>query len=247
MCKGWSDEALHSLREAIYHMGLQALSPEQEERFAIYASFLHDYNEKVNLTAITDPRETAIKHFADSLSIERLRVFSAQTKIIDVGSGAGFPGVPLLIRQPMLQVTLLDASEKRVEFLRQLLEVLNLKANAVHIRSEDAARQPNLRQSFDAVTMRAVASLNVSLEYALPFLKIGGAFYAQRGREAAAELPKAENALKILGGKVKRTDLFSLKDNRTTYGDRSLMEIVKERATQQCYPRKPKDIRERPL
>ena len=165
------------------------------ERFEIYHRLLAEWNEKMNLTAITDPVEVAEKHFADSLAA--LPYLKAGGKVIDVGTGAGFPGVPLLIMEPQLELTLADSLQKRLTFLDALLKELGLKAALVHGRAEDLGQNRLYREQFDAALSRAVANLPVLLELTTPFVKVGGSAIAYKG-DGAEELKNAKSAAFLL-------------------------------------------------
>ena len=146
------------------------------DKFDIYARELVSYNEKVNLTAITDPDEIVIKHFADSLAFFKYSGVKSGNSVADVGCGAGFPGVPILIAGDKLEVTLFDAVNKKLDFIRYVLSQLGLDASVIHIRAEDAGRKPEYREKFDFVTARAVAQLRVLSEFCIPLVKVGGSF-----------------------------------------------------------------------
>lgn len=177
------------------------LDAEQLEKFEIFYKLVAEWNEKINLTAITEPREFILKHFIDSLTVWDKEKFSDVKKIIDIGTGAGFPGIPLKIFQPNLEIFLLDSLKKRVEFLKKVVAQLGLKnVICLHGRAEDFAREKNFREQFDLATSRAVARLNILSEYCLPFVKIGGSFAAMKGKNFREEIFEAENAVKTLGG-----------------------------------------------
>ncbi len=175
------------------------------ELFENYADFLIEYNEKVNLTAITAPEEIAVKHFADSLSLLPVIAPGECARIADVGAGAGFPSVPLLIARPDLRVTMIDGSNKRVVFLNLLLERLGLAgkgSEAVHLRAEEAGISPKYREKYDFAVARAVANLRELSEYCLPLVKAGGTFAAMKGVEIDGELDGARKAIELLGGET---------------------------------------------
>lgn len=179
------------------------------EKFALYCDFLLEYNEKVNLTAIRDENEVLIYHFVDSILGNDL--IKKDAKCADIGTGAGFPGVPLAIVRDDISVTLIDSLQKRIDFLNTLCEKLELKnITTIHGRSEDLAHDPKLRQSFDCVFSRAVARLNILAEYDLPFVKNGGCMLAWKGPQGEEEIAEAKNALAVLNAcvsQVKRTEL----------------------------------------
>ena len=177
------------------------LRDEQLNQFQKFYEMVIDWNTKINLTAITDEKEFAIKHVMDSLTLWDEEKFSNVKKILDVGTGAGFPAIPIKIFKPNVEIFLLDSLAKRVDFLQKVIAELNLQnVTCIHGRAEDLARQTKFRDSFDLVTARAVARLNIISEYCLPFVKIGGTFAALKGKQFAEEIAEAENAIKILGG-----------------------------------------------
>ena len=213
------------------------------ERFADYARLLQDWNEKINLTAITDTREIVVKHFADSLSILPLLDLPQGAKLIDVGTGAGFPGIPLLIARPDLQVTLLDSTKKKLAVLEDILAKLGLSATLLHARAEDAGHDPVLREQFDLATARAVAHLRELSEYCLPFVRLDGTFAAMKSAAAETELTESKAALKLLGGSVDRVESFPLAD----VGERTVILIKKCAPISAKYPRLSAKIAKNPL
>lgn len=217
-----------------------------EEQFALleaYAAMLKEWNEKMNLTAITDGEGIAVKHFLDSLLVLRYADPPRGAKLADVGAGAGFPGAVLKIARPDLHLTLIDGQGKRVAFLAALSERLGLEAACLHLRAEDAGRDPGLRARFDLVTARAVAGMNVLAEYCLPLVKRGGVFAAMKGPEPRAEIAAAERAIRLLGGSEPE-----ILDYRLPNGDgRTLVTVRKAAATPDLYPRSAAKIAKRPL
>ena len=214
------------------------ISQNQLDLFEEYYKLLTVYNEKFNITAITDKKEVYIKHFIDSL-------FGAKFingNFLDVGSGGGFPAIPLKIFKPELSATLLDATGKKCDFLREVVKQLKLdKVNVVLGRAEELAHDKALREKFDYVTARAVAGLPVLTEYCLPFVKVGGKFVAYKG-DAEQEIKDSENALKILGGKIEKTEKIDLFGN-----NRTIIVINKDKATDKLYPRTNAKIKKKPL
>jgi len=204
----------------------------------LYQRLLLEWNEKMNLTAITDPVEVARKHFADSLAA--LPYLQPGTKVIDVGTGAGFPGVPLLILRPELQLTLADSLQKRLTFLETLLRELGLRAQLVHGRAEDLGQNRLYREQFDAALSRAVAGLPVLLELTTPFVKVGGAAIAYKG-DAAEELEKAKSAAFLLHVQLRQVELAS------DLGKRCLIFADKKAPTPKAYPRKAGTPNRKPL
>lgn len=213
------------------------------DRFDQYAERLVRWNEKVNLTAITDPDEIVIKHFVDSLYILKFIKMSPNQSLVDVGSGAGFPGLPLLIANPQLEVTFVDSVNKKLSFIKDALNNAGLMANIINSRAEELGRNSDFRESFDYVTARAVAPLRVLAEYCLPLVKPDGFFVSMKGSNGLQELTDAENAIKTLGGEVAKTAEYTLPN-----GDpRSIIIVRKISQTPTKYPRKTKKIETKPL
>ncbi len=208
------------------------------DRFEIYQRLLAEWNERKNLTAITDPVEVAEKHFADSLAA--LPYLKPGMQVIDVGTGAGFPGVPLLIMEPKLELTLADSLHKRLTFLDALLKELGLTATLVHGRAEDLGQNRLYRERFDAATSRAVANLPVLLELTTPFVKVGGSAIAYKG-DAAEELQNAKSAAFLLHVKLRTVELAS------DLGKRCLIFADKTAPTPKQYPRKAGTPNKKPL
>ena len=213
------------------------------ERLCGYYDLLVEWNRVMNLTALTEPDEVALKHFVDSLMLLEYSEIPQGAAVIDVGTGAGFPGMVLAIARPDLHVTLLDSLQKRLTFLDEVCTALGLTNVAtVHSRAEDGARTA-LRDSFDLAVARAVAPLNVLCEYCLPYVKAGGSFFAMKGKSADDELAAAQNAIIQLGGKVAAQHRFTLGEA----GDRAIIEIKKITPTPALFPRKSKAIQKKPL
>lgn len=185
-------------------------------------------NKVLNLTAITDPEGIAVKHFADSLTALRMIDLQPGTKVIDVGTGGGFPGIPLLIARPEIKLTMLDSTGKKLAFVSQSVEELGLSANIVHARAEEAG-QGELRESFDFAVSRAVAAMNILCEYCLPFVKVGGTFCAMKGAKGAEELDCAGKAIATLGGETQKTETLILPDG----GERVLINVKRYRTLRQ--------------
>lgn len=209
------------------------------DKFRIFLSALSEYNEKFNLTAITDEKEIEIKHFIDSLKGSE---YTAD-KNLDIGSGAGFPGIPLAIVNEDKQFTLADSLKKRIEFLEEVKRRCGLSnVEAVHTRAEDIRKD----NKYDLVTARAVAPLNILCEYCLPFVKIGGLMMAYKGKKAEEETDAAEKAISILGGKIKKIEKYTL-DVSGEENERSLIIIEKVKPTPEKYPRGGNKPRLKPL
>lgn len=211
--------------------------------FEIYAGLLLEWNEKVNLTAITEPEEVAVKHFLDSLMLLKAVDIKQNASLIDVGTGAGFPAVPLKIVRPDLKITLLDSLNKRVSFLTRLSSEL-LQDNAViHGRAEQCGHDEKLRESFDFATARGVAGMPVLSEYCLPFVKEGGIFAALKGPEVGPEAEAARQAIQILGGHLEDIKSFELPNQNK----RSIVIIKKISQMPPKYPRMSAKIAKKPL
>lgn len=211
------------------------ISIEQAKQFDLYYHLLIEWNEKMNLTAITDKDDVIDKHFIDSSALIKY-VDLNNKSLIDVGTGAGFPGIPLKILVPSCKITLLDSLNKRVNFLNEVIDKLSLSGiSAVHGRAEDYARDPKYREKYDFVTSRAVANLSTLSEYCLPFAKINGFFIPYKSGEIDDEVSSSKKALSILGGKLQEVKKYNLYG--TEY-DRSLVIIKKEKKCSNKYPRK---------
>lgn len=223
------------LSESCQKLGI-CLNDEQIEQFLIYYEYLVEKNKVMNLTGITEYEEVVLKHFIDSLSIIKVIDPQKQNRIIDIGTGAGFPGIPLKIAFPNLEIVLLDSLNKRVLFLNEVIEKLRLgKISAIHARAEDAARKKEYRESFDLCVSRAVANLSSLSEYCLPFVKTGGKFISYKSSDIEEEIEQAKKACYLLGGKIKNKAEFTLPDSDI---GRSFVIIEKERKTPSKYPRK---------
>jgi 16S rRNA (guanine527-N7)-methyltransferase len=221
------------LMEGSKEYGLE-LSDQQKEKFLKYMELLKDWNTRMNLTAIEEDRDIVIKHFVDSLSIVPY-IQKKPQKIIDVGTGAGFPGIPLKIVFEELNVTLLDSLDKRIRFLNEVVSVLKLnKIDYIHGRAEDFGMNPEYREKFDISTARAVAALPVLLEYCLPFVKVGGSFIAMKGNNTE-EIKDSKKALEVLGGEIEE-----IKEINLPFGDmkRNIIIVRKLRHIPTKYPRK---------
>lgn len=211
------------------------------DRFDTYAELLVEWNGKMNLTAITEPEEIEVKHFLDCLMLPKYFNLDYIQTVIDVGAGAGFPSVPLLIYKPDLCLTMMDAINKRLTFLDTAIHALGLEAQLIHERAEAAGQDENYREKFDLATARAVAPMNVLAEYCLPFVKVGGYFVALKGSNDDTE--EAKNAIATLGGEI--VDNISYKLNGTE--PRSIVVIKKISQTPTQFPRKSKKISTKPL
>lgn len=220
------------------------LTENQYEQFQKYFELLAEWNEKMNLTAITDESGVALKHFADSLSLLNFVVIPQNSSLADVGTGAGFPGVVLKIARPDIKLTLIDSLNKRLVFLGEVCAQLGIEAELIHSRAEDGARDEKLRENFDFAVSRAVARMNVLSEYCLPYVKVGGAFCAMKGAQANEEFKESLNAINTLGGKLEKKYFFELPENG---GERAIAVVRKVKNTPQKYPRQSGKIKAKAL
>ena len=210
------------------------LTENQIEKFHKYMKLVLNWNEKINLTAITDEDEIILKHFVDSLTV--LKYINENDKIIDVGTGAGFPGIPIAIMMPNVKITLLDSLNKRINFLNEVIRELDLKnIETIHSRSEDCGKDFLFREKYDIALARAVANLSTLSEYLLPFIKIDGKMICMKGSEIEEELKNAEYAIKELGGEFVLKDEFELPDSDIK---RNIIIVEKVKYTPKIYPRK---------
>lgn len=210
------------------------LNDRQKDQFNKYMELLLDWNEKINLTAITEKDQIVLKHFIDSLTISDL--IDNDSKVIDVGTGAGFPGIPLKIYNETLRITLVDSLNKRVNFLNEVIKELDLKnISAKHARAEEFARLNNQRECYDYAVSRAVANLSTLVEYLLPFVRVGGKCICMKGPNIEEELNNSKNALKLLGGEIEEVKGLVLPDSEM---ERKIVIIKKIRKTDKNYPRK---------
>lgn len=221
------------------------LGRDAQRAFALYAEQLLAWNERMNLTAITDPDAIAMRHFLDSLSVKLAVTFSPGMRVIDVGTGAGFPGLPLRLVFPSIELTLLEATTKKTLFLEHITQLLGLtNVRILNARAEEAGQDPATREKFDLALARAVAPMPVLAEYLLPFCRVGGRCVALKGEHAAAEVQIAENALRILGGRLVKIIPVELPLVVETH---HLVVIEKVAATPPQYPRRPGIPSKRPL
>lgn len=211
------------------------LDNKQKEKFYNYMKLLLRWNENINLTAITEPKEVLQKHFIDSLTI--MPYIQKDDKVIDVGTGAGFPGIPLKIAKENIEVTLLDALNKRLNFLNEVINKLELSnIETLHLRAEEAGKNKDLREKFDISVSRAVAPLTVLVEYLLPLVKVNGKCICMKGSNIEEEIKNSKKAIKILGGKIETIEEFTLPDSEIK---RNIIIIRKVITTPNKYPRKP--------
>lgn len=219
------------------------LSEKQLEDFDLYAKTIVEWNAKINLTAIIKPEEMVVKHFLDSLITLKAITVPQNAKVIDVGTGAGFPSMPMKIVREDLQVTLLDSLNKKVTFLKEASTVLKQNNDVIHFRAEEASKKPEYREQYDIATARAVADLRELVEYCLPFVKVGGYFIALKGYDVEQELEQAQSAIGVLGGELEAVKKFILPlENK-----RSIIIIKKISQTSTKYPRISGKITKKPL
>jgi len=220
-----------------------ALPPGAEAAFRTYYDFLENRGQKINLTAISGPEEVARLHFLDSLALLNAAEFNG-SKTIDIGSGAGFPGVPLKLAEPSIDLTLLDATGKRVSFLAELCTKLEIDAVCVKARAEEAAQRPDMREQYDIALSRAVARLNVLCELCLPFVRVGGKFIAMKGVDSTDEVEQAQGAIELLGAELCEHYDYTIPDTDITF--RAII-IRKTARTPDKYPRRYARIQKSPL
>lgn len=236
---------LSKLKEGTQILNMD-ITDQQLGKFDKYISLLIQWNKKMNLTAITEPEEIIVDHFLDSISILNEINIEDRHSIIDVGTGAGFPGIPIKIMKPHVKLVLLDSLKKRTEFLKVVAEELGLSnIEIIHSRAEDLAREEKYRENFDFVVSRAVASLNILAEYSIPFVKVGGYFVSYKGPAADKELQEASRAIEMLSGqKEPQIRTASVPFSQKTH---KLIIIQKNTKTPKKYPRSPGKIKKSPL
>lgn len=207
-------------------------------RLDCFAEMLGEANKSFNLTAITEPDEVTVKHFADCLSVFAYIDIPENSSIIDVGTGAGFPGMVLLLARPDIKMTFLDSLNKRLSFIQDVLKATGVKAQILHARAEDAGKDALYREKFDFATARAVADLSVLSEYCLPFVKVGGSFISMKSADCEGEIENAKDAIFVLGGEIKSVNSFELVENMP----RKIVEVKKISQTPTEFPRTAKKI-----
>ena len=231
------------LNDCAGKMGIE-LSEKALNDFETYKKLLLEWNEKINLTAITDEEGIAIKHFADSISVLPL-IDKSNVSMIDVGTGAGFPGIPIKIARNDIKVTLLDSLNKRINFLEEVKKELKLDSvECVHSRAEDGGRNSLYREKFDLCVSRAVARLNVLCEYCMPFVAVGGYFISLKGPDVTEELAEAQKAITLLGGSVEKVVDIAIPNSDTTH---SAVVIKKIKPVPKTYPRKAGTAGKKPI
>lgn len=228
------EEFKQNMKQYAKKIGI-VLEEEQIEQFYQYEKLLLIWNEKINLTAITKPEEIILKHFIDSMTIAKY--IGANKTLIDVGTGAGFPGIPLKIIRKDIQITLLDSLNKRVQFLNEIIKQLELKeVETIHGRVEEFGKNKKYREKFDYATSRAVANLTTLSEYLLPLVKIEGKCICMKGSTVKEEIDQSQKAIAILGGKIEEIEAFQLPESDI---DRHIILLRKIKQTPAKYPRKP--------
>jgi len=213
------------------------------ERLDKYAQMLVETNKSFNLTAITEPDDVTVKHFADCLALFGKVNIPENAKIIDVGTGAGFPGLVLLLTRPDIKMTFLDSTKKKLGFIQNVLDETGVSAEVIHARAEEAGQNPQYREKFDFATARAVANLTNLSEYCLPFVKVGGKFVSMKAAASDEEIASAKKAIGILGGKIEEDIIFDLTDGMP----RRIVEIKKLSQTPTKYPRPSAKIAKNPI
>jgi len=242
--KSQRDVPLQVLIEGVRSLGI-ALSPDQVDQFQHYASELIDWNRRVNLTAITERTEIVRKHFLDSLTVLAVIDLPVKSRLIDVGSGAGFPGLPLRIARPDLRLTLLEATRKKCDFLNHVLSRLALEGvRIVHARAEEAGRDPAHREQYDVAIARSVAGMNVLAEYLLPLVRVGGWVVAQKSGDVQTEVERALSAIATLGGRVRGVAPVSVPG---VDEPRAFVRVEKIAPVPEKYPRRAGMPEKRPL
>ncbi len=213
------------------------------DRLDTYATMLVDYNSRVNLTAITDPEGIAVKHFADSLAVFAAAEIPQEAHCIDVGTGAGFPGLVMLIARPDLHMTFVDSTGKKLRFVQEVLNHTGLQAEVIHARAEELGRAPRFREKFDFVTARAVAAMDTLCEYCLPLARVGGVFIAMKGPDAEREMETARRGIHLLGGGEAVFKRFQLSQS----AERNILTVKKISQTPAKYPRPSAQIAKRKI
>ena len=221
-------------------------SEEEQEKLYKYMKLLLEWNKKMNLTAITNEDEIILKHFIDSAIINKYA--NNMKNLIDVGTGAGFPGMVLKIINKDLDVVLLDALNKRINFLSKVIEELDLKnIEAIHGRAEELGKNEKYREQYDVVTSRAVANMNVLLEYMMPLVKVGGVCVCMKSKNVKEEIESSKNVITLLGGELEKIETFYLKENEDNLLARDIIIIRKKCSTPEVYPRNPSKINKKAL
>ena len=237
-------EYFQLMKEASLEVGLD-LTENQYNQFIMYMRLLQEWNEKINLTAITEDEEVIKKHFIDCIKAFKSNAVKNAKTIIDVGTGAGFPGLPIAIMNPNVKVTLLDSLNKRINFLDTVIAKLGLKnVITIHSRAEDGARKPEFRENFDVATSRAVANMAVLSEFCLPYVKLNGYFVALKGPAVDEEINDGKKAISTLGGELENIIEVNIEESDLKH---NIVEIKKVRKCPKTYPRKAGTINKKPI
>ena len=237
-------EFFNEMQQAAKEVNID-FSEEQYDKFIKYMRLVQEWNEKINLTAITEDNEFITKHFIDCMKAFKSDAIRNAKTIIDVGTGAGFPGLPIAILSPKTEITLLDSLNKRINFLNLVVKELGLEnVTTIHSRAEDGARKPELRENFDVATSRAVANMAVLSEFCIPFVKKGGHFVALKGPSLEEELINGKNAVKILGGEIKNIIEIEIENTDLRH---NIIEVLKIKNCSKIYPRKAGTVTKKPL
>lgn len=232
------------LNEASNNVGLK-FDEKKYDQFMKYKDLIKEWNEKVNLTAIKEDDAIVKKHFIDSLKVFEFNQIKNAKNIIDIGTGGGFPGIPMKIIKPEINIVLLDSLNKRVNFLNEVINSLKLNnIKAIHGRAEDFAQERQYREKFDVAVSRAVANLTVLSEYCIPYVKVGGYFVAMKGPAVEEEIKQSKNAIRLLGGKIEHIEKVQIEDSDLNH---NLVIISKISSTNRKYPRKAGTVAKNPL
>ncbi|MGL5616368.1 MAG: 16S rRNA (guanine(527)-N(7))-methyltransferase RsmG [Sarcina sp.] len=232
------------MKNASERVGME-FNEDKYKKFMLYKDLLKEWNEKINLTAITEDEEIVKKHFIDCINAFEVKQFKEAKTVIDVGTGAGFPGLPIAIMRDDVEVTLLDALNKRINFLNIVINKLNLKnVTTIHARAEEGSRQKELRQSFDVATSRAVANMSMLSEFCIPYVKVGGYFIALKGPNIEEELVGGKNAIKTLGGEIEEVRQVKIEDTDLKH---NLVIVKMIKGCGKLYPRNMGNIKRNPL
>ena len=237
-------EYFQLMKEASWEVGLD-LTEKQYNQFITYMKLLQEWNEKINLTAITEDEEVIKKHFIDCIKAFKSNAVKNAKTIIDVGTGAGFPGLPIAIMNPSINVTLLDSLNKRINFLNAVISTLELKnVVTIHSRAEDGARKSEFREKFDVATSRAVANMAVLSEFCLPYVKVNGYFVALKGPAIEEELKEGQKAISTLGGNLENIIEVNIEESDLKH---NIVEVKKINKCPKTYPRKAGTINKKPI
>ena len=237
-------EYFQIMKEASMEVGFDLIE-KQYNQFITYMKLLQEWNEKINLTAITEDEEVIKKHFIDCIKAFKSKAVRNAKTVIDVGTGAGFPGLPIAIMNPDISVTLLDSLNKRINFLNTVVAQLELKnVTTIHSRAEDGARKPELRESFDVATSRAVANMAVLSEFCLPYVRVNGYFVALKGPAIEEELKEGQKAINTLGGSLENIIEVNIEESDLKH---NIVEIKKVNKCPKTYPRKAGTVNKKPI